>query len=159
MKINLNEDDLVNTYKKLTYNTVPSRNLDGEIMFVLFAQEISENHYMKEDDPSWSFAIAFPQKNEKWIKNCRKGIGEETIIVWKNDIPILMNHLRVPKLTTSIDAALSLFNNIFPEKDFEIKKSANNSYEFVFNEIKFCSSTIPIAILNGIFSTLICKGL
>lgn len=86
----------------------PDREIDGEIMFTLFAKQVSENGYLwPEDNPSWSFAIRFPGKDRAWFDKVRSK-DQETIIVWRDGDPILMNSQRVPELTKSLDAAMSL---------------------------------------------------
>lgn len=44
----------------------PSRALDGEIMFALYAKPVGDRGFLwPEDDPSWSFAIRFPGKTRE----------------------------------------------------------------------------------------------
>lgn len=90
------------------------RALDGEIMFSLFAKPVGQNGYLwPEDNPSWSFAIRFPGKNKEWFEKNR-GTNRETILVWRDGDPILMNSLRVPPLTASLDAGKALIDRILP---------------------------------------------
>lgn len=88
----------------------PSRDLDGEIMFTLFAKPVGERGYLwPEDNASWSFAMRFPGKDLAWFKSVRRlDTDKETILVWRDGDPILMNALRVLKLTSSLDAAVTL---------------------------------------------------
>lgn len=92
----------------------PDRELDGEIMFRLFAKPVGDKGYIwPEDNPSWSFAIRFPGKDREWFAKCRLK-DQETILVWRDGDPILMNSLRVPKLTASLDAAIALVERVRP---------------------------------------------
>ena len=88
----------------------PSRELDGEIMFTLFAKPVGERGYLwPGDNASWSFAMRFPGKDLAWFKSVRRlDPDKETILVWRDGDPILMNDLRVLKLTSSLDAAVTL---------------------------------------------------
>lgn len=97
---------------RLERATGPDRELDGEIMFSLFAVPVGVNGFLwPEDNPSWSFAIRFPGKDREWFK---KYPDKETILVWRNGDPILMNDIRVPKLSASIDAADALLTRLLP---------------------------------------------
>lgn len=93
----------------------PDRQLDAEIMFSLFAKPVQANPRMylwPEDNPSWSFGIAFPDKDEAWIKATRAKSGEETLVVHRGGVPILMNSLRVLQVTRFIDAATQLLRHV-----------------------------------------------
>lgn len=95
----------------------PDREVDGEIMFSLFAKPVGQNgrHYLwPEDNPSWSFAIRFPGKDAEWFRRTRRGSDQETILVWRDGDPILMNDLRITKITASIDAAVGLVERVLP---------------------------------------------
>ena len=89
----------------------PSRELDGEIMFSLFAKpaddQVPTRHYLwPEDNASWSFAIRFPGwKAERIAANRR---GQETIVIWRDGDPILLNSLRIKPVTFGLDAAVTL---------------------------------------------------
>ena len=83
----------------------PSREIDGKVMFTLFAKPAGPRAFLwPEDDPSWSFAGKFDHSTKEARKHC-----EETIEWQQSDGSwILMNSLRVPELTASIDAVVAL---------------------------------------------------
>lgn len=86
----------------------PSRELDGEIMFSLFAVPVGKNGYLwPEDDPSWAFAMRFPGKDAAWFK-ANSDPQRETILIWREGDPILLNHMRIKPVTSSLDAAVTL---------------------------------------------------
>lgn len=89
----------------------PDRLLDGKIMFYLFAQPAGARGYVWPDDmPGWTFA--YHMKHSAKLDRYR----DIETIEWR--IPdgswILMNHLRVPALTGSLDAALKLLRDALP---------------------------------------------
>lgn len=91
-----------------------SRELDAEIMFDLYAKPVGKRedggpsgYLWPEDNPSWSFGIRFPGKNREWFKRPRRD-HDETLLIERDGALVLMNALRIPRLTTSIDAALTL---------------------------------------------------
>ena len=89
----------------------PSRELDGEIMFSLFAKpagdQVPTRHYLwPEDNASWSFAIRFSGWTAERIASNRR--GQETIVIMRDGDPILLNSLRIKPVTTSLDAAVTL---------------------------------------------------
>ncbi len=95
---------------------VPIRELDAEIMFECFAKPIGKKddggpmgYLWPEDNPSWSFGIRFPGRDRAWFNTtrARKRDGE-TLLIERDGALVLMNDLRIPKLTASIDAALTL---------------------------------------------------
>lgn len=80
------------------------RALDGQIMFSLFAKPTGSRAYLwPEDNPSWSFALRTTKSSVPFRK------GQETV-EWECDDGswMLMNSLRVPRLTTSLDAIEAL---------------------------------------------------
>lgn len=86
------------------------RALDGQIMFSLFAKPVGSRAYLwPEDDPSWSFALRTTESSVPFRK------GQETV-EWECDDGswILMNSLRVPRLTTSLDAIEALRERLLP---------------------------------------------
>lgn len=92
--------------------TGQDRLLDGQIMFALFARPVGDRGYIwPADDPGWVFAMRFSQS----MREARSKLEGETI-EWQ--LPggdwILMNNLRVPKLTVSLDAALKVFRDALP---------------------------------------------
>lgn len=107
--------------------TGPDRELDAAIMFDLFAKPVGEHkadggptaYLWPEDSASWSFGIRFPGKGREWFTsgNKRKDFRctecgthgkRETLLVERDGAFVLMNELRVPSLTASLDAAMTL---------------------------------------------------
>jgi hypothetical protein len=93
----------------------PDREIDAEVMFDLFAKPVGQKddggpcgYLWPEDNPSWSFGIRFPGKDREWFASCRNKIDRETLLIERDGALVLMNSLRIPKLTASIDAALTL---------------------------------------------------
>lgn len=103
--------------ERLERATGPDRELDAEIMFDLFAKPVGTNkidggpsgYLWPEDNPSWSFGIRFPGKDRAWFADVRRKIGGETLLITRDGALVLMNSLRIPSLTNSLDAALTLF--------------------------------------------------
>lgn len=92
------------------------RALDGQIMFSLFAKPIGGRAYLwPEDNPSWSFALRTTESSAPFRK------GQETV-EWECDDGswILMNSLRVPRLTTSLDAVEALRVRLLPDYTVDI---------------------------------------
>lgn len=94
----------------------PSRELDAWVMFKLYAKPVGvhkidggpSGYLWPEDNPSWSFGIRFPGKDRDWFAKSRNRKDKETLLVEDCGALVLMNSLRVPKLTASIETALSL---------------------------------------------------
>ena len=92
----------------------PSRGLDAEIAFDLFAKPVGKSpvdggpigYIWPEDDPSWSLARRFPGKDRAWFTAVRKRIGGETLVIERDGALVLMNAQRVKHYTASLDAAL-----------------------------------------------------
>lgn len=87
----------------------PSRELDAEVMFDLFAQPVGQRedggpvgYLWTEDNPSWNFGMRFPNKDRDWFKEVRKRNDGETLLIERDGALVLMNALRIPKLTASI---------------------------------------------------------
>jgi hypothetical protein len=101
---------------KIEHATEASRELDAEIMFDLYAKPIGKNeidggpagYLWPEDNASWSFGIRFPGKDRQWFTEIRKRAFGETLVIQRDGALVLMNALRIPRLTSSIDAALTL---------------------------------------------------
>lgn len=108
--------DLATLVAKIEGATGPSREIDAEIAFDLFARPWGRKgidggpsgYLWPEDNPSWSFGIRFPGKDRDWFKSVRTGIGGETLLIERDGALVLMNALRVKSYTTSIDAAITL---------------------------------------------------
>ena len=101
---------------KIEHATAASRELDAEIMFDLYAKPVGKSnidgnpagYLWPEDNPSWSFSIRFPGKDRAWFADVRKRVDGETLIIERDGALVLMNSLRVPPVTASVDAALAL---------------------------------------------------
>ena len=105
--------DLSALIAKLEAANEGSRELDVEIMFDLYARPVGKKkddgpsgYLWPEDNPSWSFGLRFPGKSKEWFKAL--STDKEILLIWCDEAFVLMNSLRVPKLTESIDAALTL---------------------------------------------------
>ena len=99
--------------ERLEKATGPDREIDAEIMFELYATPVGKEddggpsgYLWPKDDPSWSFGIRFPGKDRAWFADKRK--GRPTLLIERDGALVLMNDLRIPLLTTSLDAAMSL---------------------------------------------------
>ena len=94
--------------EKLEAADEPSRELDAEIAFRCYAKEVGKNggkYLLPEDNPSWSFGIKFKGRTKDW---CVRDKEDSTVFIDEDGEPILMNSLRVPKYSSSIDAAMTL---------------------------------------------------
>lgn len=94
----------------------PDREIDAEIMFDLYAKPCGVSkkdggpigYLWPEDNPSWSFGIRFPDRNRGWFAEQRRAGDGERLLIERDGALVLMNDLRVPPLTASLDAAMSL---------------------------------------------------
>lgn len=113
------------------------REVDGRIMFELFAKSCSPRGFIwPEDNPSWSFALTFSEPVSEAVKaRARRDAAREhetpkEWIEWQ--LPdgrwLLMNDLRVPRLTESLDAALALVERVRPNARWFIGR-ADGYYE------------------------------
>lgn len=100
---------------KLAAAEGPSRKLDAEIMFDLYAKPVGKKddggpsgYLWPEDSPSWAFGVRFPGKDRAWFKTTKRDSNEETLLIERDGALVLMNKLRIPSLTASLDAALTL---------------------------------------------------
>jgi hypothetical protein len=110
----------------------PDRELDAAIMFDLFAKPVGEHkadggptaYLWPEDSASWSFGIRFPGKGREWFTSgnkrkdfrcaeCGTHDKRETLLIERDGALVLMNELRVPPVTASLEAAMQLA----PESD------------------------------------------
>lgn len=104
-----------NLIEKLWDAGGPDRQLDAEIMFDLFAKPVGTHqvdggptgYLWPEDNVSWNFGLRFPGKDRAWFDDVRKRNGE-TLVIERDGALVLMNDLRIPKLTGSLDDASSL---------------------------------------------------
>jgi hypothetical protein len=110
------EDTLTALALKIKHATAASRELDAEIMFDLYAAPVGKSdidggpagYLWPEDNPSWAFGHRFPSKDRAWFTDVRKSMDGETLVIERDRALVLMNAVRVPRLTASIDAALTL---------------------------------------------------
>jgi hypothetical protein len=94
----------------------PSREVDAEIMFDLYAKPCGvlkidggpRGYLWPEDNPSWNFGLRFPGKNRNWFEEQRQGVEGERLLIERDGALVLMNDLRIPHLTASLDAAMTL---------------------------------------------------
>jgi hypothetical protein len=105
------------------------RELDAAIMFDLYAKPVGAHeadggptgYLWPEDNASWTFGHRFPGKNREWfakVRNrrdiprecpdCGSPFYRETLLIERDGALVLMNELRIPRLTASLDAAMSL---------------------------------------------------
>lgn len=99
----------------------PDREVDAEIMFDLFAVPTGKKddggpvgYLWPEDSPSWNFGIRFPGKDREWFDDVRKGSDRETLLIERDGALVLMNSLRIPPLTASLDAVTALIERELP---------------------------------------------
>lgn len=114
-------------------STGPDREIDAQVMFDLFAKPVGKKsddgpmgYLWPDDNPSWSFGIRFPGKDRNWFKNHSREAGDETLLIWRDNAWVLMNSLRIPPLTASIDATERLRKAVLPDSYMDIV-SADNS--------------------------------
>lgn len=101
---------------KVEHATEANRELDAEIMFDLYAKAVGRNeidggptgYLWPEDNPSWNFGIRFPGKDRQFFTKNRNRVDRETLLIERDGALVLMNALRIPSLTASVDAALTL---------------------------------------------------
>jgi len=105
----------------------PDREMDAEIMFDLFAKPVGKKddggpsgYLWPEDNPSWSFGIRFPGKGREWFTRARAKVDGETLLIERDGALVLMNALRAPKLTASLDAAVALVERMLPDHDWSL---------------------------------------
>ena len=108
--------DLSDLISRVEKASGPDRELDAEVMFDLYASPVGAHkedgapigYLWPDDDPSWSFGIRFPGKDREWFKATCKRIDGETLLIERDGALVLMNRLRIPPLTASLDAVLTL---------------------------------------------------
>lgn len=101
---------------KVAALTGPDRAVDAEVMFDLYAKPVGvskidggpSGYLWPEDNPSWSFGMRFPGKNREWFGGQRQEGDGERLLIERDGALVLMNDLRVPPLTASLDAAMSV---------------------------------------------------
>lgn len=108
--------DLIKLAERVEALDGPDREVDAEIMFDLYAKPVGllkgdggpRGYLWPEDDPSWSFGIRFPGRDRGWFAKQRQAGDGERLLIERDGALVLMNCLRVPLLTASIDAAKQL---------------------------------------------------
>lgn len=107
--------DLLELAVRVEALTAPDREVDAEIMFDLYAKPagvmadgMPRGYLWPDDNPSWSFGIRFPGKDRAWFSRPFHRPNGETLLIERDGALVLMNDLRIPKLTASLDAAMSL---------------------------------------------------
>lgn len=96
--------------------TGPDRTLDAEIMFDLFAAPVGKHkvddgptgYLWPKDNASWNFGLRFPGKTREWFTREGRRDDRETLLIERDGSLVLMNSLRIPKLTESIEAAMGI---------------------------------------------------
>jgi hypothetical protein len=109
--------------------TGPDRELDAAIMFDLYAKPVGQHkedggptgYLWPEDNASWAFGHRFPGKDREWFTKvrhrkdissncleCGSSFKRETLVIERDGALVLMNELRIPPLTASLDEAKSL---------------------------------------------------
>lgn len=94
----------------------PDRAVDAEVMFDLYAKPVGvskidggpRGYLWPEDNPSWSFGLRFPGKSREWFAQQRRDGDGERLLIERDGALVLMNGLRVPPLTASLDAAMKV---------------------------------------------------
>ncbi|PWJ81537.1 hypothetical protein C7441_11069 [Pseudaminobacter salicylatoxidans] len=111
--------DLIARLENLTGS---DREVDAEIVFDLFASPVGKHKedggpigYIRLDDqPSWNLGLRFPGKDRAWFHATRKQIKGETLLIERDGAFVLMNSMRVPEITASLDAAVALVERVRP---------------------------------------------
>lgn len=116
-------------------STGPDREIDAQIMFDLFAKPVGRKsdggptgYLWPEDNPSWSFGIRFPGKDRDWFKKHSREPDDETLLIWRDDAWVLMNALRIPRLTASLDASERLRMALLPDWSVHIDQADNRDW-------------------------------
>lgn len=107
---------------RLSKLDAPDREVDAEIVFDLIATPVG--HHKEDggptgyidlaDQPSWNLGMRFPGKDKAWFAATRKQIKGETLLIERDSAYVLMNSIRVPELTASVDAAIALAERVLP---------------------------------------------
>jgi len=114
--------DLPALIERVEALTGPDRQVDAEVMFDLLATPVGQHKedggpigYIRIDDqPSWNFGLRFPGKDRAWFQAARKQIKGETLLIERDGAYVLMNSLRIPEITASLDAAIALVKRVLP---------------------------------------------
>jgi hypothetical protein len=119
--------------------TGPDREIDAAIMFDAFAVPVGQmsdggprGYLWPSDNPSWSFGIRFPGKDRDWFAKQRQGDEKETLLIERDGALVLMNDLRVPALTASLDAITALIGREFPQFELHISFVAEKCWAWLY---------------------------
>lgn len=122
-------DELVRLAERVEALAGPDRVVDAEIMFALYAKPVGQRadggptgYLWPEDNPSWNLGLRFPGSSREKIIAARARDESETIIIERDGAPVLMNSLRIPNLTASLDATMTLVD---PDDEWEISTLYN----------------------------------
>jgi hypothetical protein len=109
----------------------PNREIDAAIMFDAFAKPVGamsdggpRGYLWPDDNPSWNFGMRFPGKDRNWFNQNRSKDEKETLLLERDGALVLMNDLRIPCLTSSIDAIVGLIEREFPGFSWRSKSRA-----------------------------------
>lgn len=111
-----------NLITRLSKLDAPDREVDAEIVFDLLASPVGQHkedggpigYIDLTDQPSWNLGLRFPGKDKAWFAATRKQIKGETLLIERDNAYVLMNSIRVPELTASVDAAIALAERMLP---------------------------------------------
>jgi hypothetical protein len=99
----------------------PDREIDAAIMFDAFAKPVGvmsdggpRGYLWPDDDPSWNFGMRFPGKDRDWFYQTRAKDEKEMLLLERDGALVLMNNLRIPHLTGSLDAITALIERKLP---------------------------------------------
>lgn len=118
--------------------TGPDRELDAAVMFDAFAVPVGQmsdggprGYLWPSDNPSWSFGLRFPGKGRDWFAKQRRGDKKETLLLERDGALVLMNDIRVPALTGSLDAITALVEEQMPGAHHGYCRTDASTWAFV----------------------------
>ena len=148
--------------------TGPDREIDAEVMFDLFAKPVGARddggptgYLWPEDNPSWSFGVRFPGKDREWFTAARQKVEGETLTIWRDDAWVLMNSLRIPQITASLDAVLELVERVLPGWAWSVGNLRNGAQCYLMHRPGAAllgpglAATPPLAVLSALLTALI----
>ncbi len=117
-----------NLITRLSKLDAPDREVDAEIAFELLASPVGQHkedggptgYIDLTDQPSWNLGLRFPGKDKAWFAATRKQIKGETLLIERDNAYVLMNSIRVPELTASVDAAIALARRLYPDVMYRV---------------------------------------
>ena len=114
-------------------------DLIGEIMFDFFAEPIGQHksggpmgYVWPDDNPSWNFAIRFPGQTREWFDRDKRDT-EPKVVIWRDDAWVLVNTMRLMKITTNFDDAIKLIGDTC----YEIDAVMTNEWSSIMIWIKY----------------------